>query len=455
MEQPWRRQIPSTVRRLWSSLRESSVPTYLVGGAVRDLLRGVRPHDYDLASRRTPEQVIAWAHQHQWRVIATGVRFGTVSLYDPRAPQCIIEHTTLRREGRYHDGRHPEQVDWTDNIEEDLARRDFTINALALTWEGRLIDPYGGQKDLDRGIIACVGDAHRRLSEDPLRIWRAVRFVGMDHHGQPFQLTQSLQSAIERLWPQLKRISVERQRDELWRLLQTRHFGRALWEAERFGLFVVIWPHWRMTQGFVQRNPYHRYILNHHLLYTAQEGPSPLLRLTGLLHDIGKPWTYTLDAKGHGHFYGHAETGAVLAKNLLESLHFDHKTIRTVTALIAHHMYPWEQVEAKTLRRIAREWGDEHVQQLWILRKMDIIGAGYHTRWAAEERVKRRWNEALSPSSSPTRLAINGKDIMRWLHLSPGPEVGRWLKQVQQWVDDDPAINDPQILKERILNAIK
>ncbi|WP_053958939.1 CCA tRNA nucleotidyltransferase [Sulfobacillus thermosulfidooxidans] len=455
MEQPWRKQIPLMVRRLWSQLQTPHVPTYLVGGAVRDLLRGVRPHDYDLASSRTPEQVMDWAHQHGWRVIATGLRFGTVSLYDPHSPHCIIEHTTLRREGRYHDGRHPEQVVWTDDIEEDLARRDFTMNALALTWEGRLIDPYGGQDDLKRGIITCVGDAHRRLSEDPLRIWRALRFVGMDHHGQPFQLAPSLEYAIGHLWPQLTRISVERQRDELWRLLQSVHFARALWKAERLGLLAVIWPHWRMTQGFVQRNPYHRYMLNHHLLYTAGEGPTPLLRLAGLLHDIGKPWTYTLDANGQGHFYGHAEKGAVLAKNLLESLHFDHKTIASVTALIAHHMYPWENVQAKTLRRIAREWGDEHVQQLWILRKMDIIGAGYQDHWVSEEMVKRRWNEAFIHSSSRRRLAINGKDIMRWLNLSPGPEVGKWLKQVQMWVDDDPAVNDPYILKERILKAIK
>lgn len=453
MTQKWYRKIPSPVKRLWRLLHTPERPTYLVGGAVRDLLRDVSPHDYDLASARLPHEVVQWAWHHGWRSIPSGLRFGTVSLYDPSEPAMKIEHTTFRREGRYTDLRHPEDIMWTSRIEDDLARRDFTINAMAMTWEGRVVDPHGGCHDLDQGTISCVGDPCQRLREDPLRMWRAARFVGMDRAGKPFQLDPTLPPLLAKLWPLLERISPERQRDELWRLLQSTHFYEALRVCDNYGLFMAWWPEWSLTHGFNQRSRHHLYLLNQHLLHTAKEGPTPLLRLAGLLHDIGKPWSYTLDSQGQGHFYGHADLGASWARAMLERLHFDRERTQTVTSLIAHHMYPWERVQAKTLRRIRREWGGEHVSQLWTLRRMDVIGAGMSSSWEHEEDVKRHWQEALASPDVFQSLAINGHDIMDWLNVRPSPVVGWWLQHAQAWVDENPDLNNRERLKEKILQT--
>lgn len=450
MTQNWRTRIPEPVRRLWSLLHYSHKPVYLVGGAVRDLVRGEIPHDYDLASARTPEQIMSWAKDNGWQAIPSGMRYGTITLYESCAPDFLIEHTTLRREGRYQDGRHPEGVVWTERIDEDLARRDFSFNAMALSWNGRLVDPFNGQGALRQGLIMAVGDPLERFSEDPLRMWRAARFVGMDVGGQAFRLDSQLERAIRLLWPNLRRVSPDRQRDELWRLLQKPHFPEALQIADASGLFLTMWPEWRMTQGFNQRTRYHAYVLNEHLLHTAAHGPTTELRLAGLLHDIGKPWCYSLDTMGQGHFYGHDTIGARHVERMMKRLHFSQRIIVTVKALVAHHMYPWNQVSAKTLRRLNREWGEKHVRQLWTLRKMDILGTGLHNTWQEEARIRRQWSEAVGSDAVQTRLAVNGHDLMEWFHWIPGPKIGWWLRKMEEWVDEDPSLNDPRILHERI-----
>ncbi|MCL5015912.1 MAG: CCA tRNA nucleotidyltransferase [Firmicutes bacterium] len=455
MTQRWRDQVPEPVRRLWALLHDSGVPVYMVGGAVRDLIRGEIPHDYDLASAKTPDQIMDWAGDHGWRSVPSGVRFGTVSLYEEADPSFLIEHTTLRREGRYGDSRHPDRVVWTTRIEEDLARRDFTFNAMAISWEGRLVDPFNGQYALEQGMVVAVGDPVERLSEDPLRMWRAARFAGMNRRGQALRLDAGLKRAMLLLWPELRRVSPERQRDELWRLLQQPHFPESLKIADSFGLFLPLWPEWGMTQGFNQRTPYHRYPLHQHLLQTAAQGPSPELRVAGLLHDIGKPWCYTLDPTGQGHFYGHDAVGAWHAERMMQRFHFSRRIISRVTDLVAHHMYPWERAGAKTLRRLNREWGEQHVAELWTLRKMDIMGTGIYDSWEAESDVRRRWYEAVGPEPEKVRLAVTGHDIMTWFDWPPGPKIGAWLRRIEEWVDEDPSVNDREKLKQRLLDEAK
>ncbi len=455
MAQNWNDRVPETLQRLWSSLFDSHRPVYLVGGAVRDLLRGNTPHDYDLASARTPDEIIVWAADHGWRTVPSGIRFGTVTLYEPSNPGFLIEHTTLRQEGRYPDGRHPDHVVWTTSIEEDLSRRDFTFNAMAISWNGRIVDPFHGQHALKQGIVAAVGDPLKRFAEDPLRMWRAARFAGMDLSGHAFRLDPTVEQAMLLLWPDLRQVSPERQRDEFWRLLQQPHFFEALQIADATGLFLSLWPEWRMTQGFNQRTLYHRYLLNEHLLRTAAQGPTPELRLAGLMHDIGKPWCYTLDSNGQGHFYGHDTMGAWQVERMLKRMHFSQRTVVRVRDLVAHHMYPWDHVGAKTLRRINREWGEEHVRELWTLRKMDVLGTGLHGTWEKESDIRQRWSDAVGPEPSKSRrLTVSGHDLMEWFHWSPGPKIGWWLHKMEEWIDQDPSLNHPTTLRERIRREI-
>lgn len=441
-------KIPQPIRVIWQTLTQES-QTFLVGGAVRDLLLGEIPHDYDFASARPPAEVIRWAHLQGWQAILTGAAFGTVTLRHPAYPNWPVELTTFRLDGAYKDSRHPDDVQFSNNIVDDLSRRDFTMNALAMSIDGQVVDPFEGQADLRNGVIKTVGDAAVRLREDPLRIWRAVRFVGKDHGGQPFTLAPETQNQIQQngLW--VLRISPERQRDELWKLLGTPHFDHALRTADMLGLLSLVWPEWAATRGFAQHNRHHAYPVHVHLLATAAHGSSEVLRLAGLLHDIGKPECLTLDASGQGHFYGHEVIGAVYAERMLRRLHFDGHTIQQVRNLVAHHMYPWESVGEKGLRRVAREWGQDHVEQLWELRKMDVVGSGTAENWMGESIVRERWQSAMVKAGEHgLKPAVGGREIMLWTHLQPGPEVGQWVRQIQDWIDENPSRNTPEQIKQ-------
>ncbi len=442
--------LPEPVRRIWEALDEES-PTYLVGGAVRDLMMHSVPHDYDFASARRPEQVQKWAREAGWQCIPTGIRFGTVTLVHPSYADWPVELTTFRRDGRYTDGRHPSEVRFSEKIEDDLSRRDFSMNAMALTLAGQLVDPFHGQEDIQAGQISTVGAPSRRFAEDPLRMWRAVRFIGRDHAGSPLHLSASTASAITALLPSLLLVSGERQRDELLKLLATPHFSAALEIADQVGILGVVWPEWTATRGFEQHNSHHNRPVHAHLLATAAEGRDPLLRLAGLLHDIGKPECFTLDSEGHGHFYGHEDVGAVYVSDMLRRLKFDSATVRQVRDLVAHHMFPWEKAGDKALRKATREWGADHIGQLWELRRMDIIGSGTASNWERQEEVRQHWESAqVLPtavgSANGFKLAADGKQVMLWAQIPPGPEVGHWLHRVQDWVDEDPRRNTaPQI----------
>lgn len=430
---------------VWQSLLTHG-HTVLVGGCVRDWLLEKAPHDWDLATVLTPDIVTAIGQQAGYRVIPTGLSFGTVTWLTSAGP---VEITTFRRDGRYADGRHPQHVTFGDTLEEDLARRDFTMNAMAIEWDGRLVDPYGGVHDLAQRQIVAVGRAENRFAEDPLRMMRAVRFTGLDHHGHPLAPAPAVMAAIQRLKPLLLNVSAERQRDELMKLLQQPHFGAALRHLDGSGLLGIIWPEWVATRGFDQRNSYHPWPLHEHLLVTASAGPSPLLRLTGLLHDIGKPSCFWVDEHGTGHFYDHDRLGAVMARRLLERLAFDRATIDRVSTLIAHHMFPWETAGAKAMRRMIREHGEEIIGQLLDLRRMDVAGCG--RAWVDENTVRAAVAGLLRENPLESRqLAINGHDVMCWTGVRSGPTVGRYLTALQDWVDEAPGRNTPDQLLKRL-----
>lgn len=443
-------KVPDPVTKVWAWLNESK-PTYLVGGALRDLLGEGVPQDWDLATRLTPDAVETMGRQKGYRVIPTGKAFGTVTWLTEAGP---IEVTTFRREGRYRDGRHPEQVQFATSIEEDLSRRDFTMNAIAMAFDGTLIDPHGGVRDLARGHIVTVGDPEDRFHEDPLRMLRAIRFVGRDVNGRPMRLDSKAFRAIQQLKDRIVNVSGERQRDEITKLLATPHFSDALAMLDETGILGVVWPEWVACRNFIQHRPHHGKPIHEHLLETARWGSTPLLRLVGLLHDIAKPSCFWQDESGIGHFYGHDRVGALYVSRMLARLAWDSATIERVALLIELHRFPWEVAEDRAIRRLIREHGEEVVAELLDLRSMDVRGAG--SVWDQEALVRRRVTTLQTePPAALRQVQASGHDIMKWTGLSPGPEVGRWLTRLQDWVDDDPRRNRREMLKAYVLRLTR
>lgn len=439
-------KVPEPVKKVWGWLNESD-PTYLVGGALRDLLGNVVPQDWDLATRLTPDAVETLGTQKGYRVIPTGKAFGTVTWLTEAGP---IEVTTFRRDGRYRDGRRPDHVQFATSIEEDLSRRDFTMNALAMAYNGTLIDPHGGERDLARGQIVTVGDPEARFDEDPLRMLRAIRFVGLDIQDRAMRLEPRVFQAIQQLKGRIVNVSGERQQSELKKLLAAPHFGDALTMLDETGILGVIWPEWVATRNFMQHHPRHAEPVHQHLLETARVGPTPFLRLVGLLHDIAKPSCFWQDASGMGHFHGHDRVGALYASRMLARLAWDKASVDHVALLIALHMFPWEEAGDRAIRRLIREQGAEVVAELLDLRSMDVRGAG--RVWNQEAWVRQRVATLQAEHQKiPRQVQASGHDIMEWTGLAPGRQVGQWLAQLQDWVDEDPERNSLDRLKAYVL----
>lgn len=440
-------EMPVDLYQAWTALHQIS-PTYLVGGAVRDILRGHVPKDWDVATALHPEEVLDWGKTQGYRMIPTGVAFGTVTLRTTAGN--TMEITTFRKDGRYKDGRHPQAVSFAQTLEEDLSRRDFTINALAATPDGEVMDLFDGVRDLRLRQVVAVGRPERRLMEDPLRMWRAVRLTGMDYDGAAFQLEPGVEQAIQRRKATLLAVSAERQRDELMKLLATPHFAYALSMADRTGVLGIVWPEWVATRQFEQHSPYHTKPVHAHLLATAAEGPTPFFRLVGLLHDIAKPSCFHVDTKGIGHFYGHDHLGAQYARTMLQRLAFDRDTMDRVCRLIDQHMFPWETAGDKAIRQFLREEGQDFVADLLVLRAMDVKGSGRGI-WEQESAVRARVARIQGELAS-RRLAVSGHDVMAWLGISPGRVVGKILRHLQAWVDEDPARNTPEAIHHYLMD---
>lgn len=442
---------PQAIRRVWDIL-DKATPTYLVGGAVRDMLMNTSPHDWDLATRMPPAEVLSFLGGHGYRVIPTGLPFGTVSVLTEAG---AVEITTFRREGGYRDGRHPEEVSYARHIEDDLKRRDFTMNAMALSFSGDLVDPFDGRRDLLAGRISAVGDAEQRFYEDPLRMLRAVRFTGLAVNGRTLSLDGDIQSAILNNKGLLLRTSRERQAQELWRLLKAPYFDHALDILSSSGLLGIMWPQWVATQGFQQYHPRHPSTVDQHLLDTARHGPTAFLRLVGLLHDIGKPSCFSRDAQsGIGHFYYHAEVGADYVRNILQRMAMDRKTVDRASQLVRMHMFDWKQASDGTIRRLMRQFGEDFLDQLLILHRMDV--KGMQSEWLEEQETRQRLATIIQQTAHDgSKLKITGHDVMALTGEAPGPKVGVFLRRLQEWVDENPTRNHPERLKEHLLEMVR
>ena len=417
-------------------LRRAGHRAVLVGGCVRDGLLGLAPHDYDAATSALPGEICSTCSD--LRCVETGIAHGTVTVLCDGLP---VEVTTFRRESTYSDHRHPDQVAFTSSLEEDLKRRDFTINAMAWDTEG-LIDLFGGREDLRRRQVRCVGSPELRFREDALRLLRGLRLAAQ----LDFSLHPDTAAAIRRTLPQLTHVAWERISAEFVRLLCSPASGRILLEFPDAAAQVI--PELAPCVGFAQRNPHHRYDVYTHSVRTLEAvSPTPVLRLAALLHDVGKPSSFTLDAQGVGHFYGHPKISARLAEQALLRLRLDSAARDRILLLVARHDLPVEPTRQWVGRWLSR-LGEEAFFQLMELKAADGLACGT----PADGREKaRRQAEVLArqvlserPCLTLRHLAVNGRDAMA--AGLEGPEIGRALRSLLEQTAEGTLPNDRALL---------
>lgn len=426
-------KIPSQVDGVLKRLSENGREAYAVGGCVRDSLLGLTPNDWDVATSALPEEterIFA-----DCRVIETGLKHGTVTILSGGMP---IEVTTYRIDGAYSDGRHPDDVSFTRNLKDDLARRDFTVNALAYNPESGLVDCFGGRQDLADGIIRCVGDADIRFREDGLRILRALRFSSV----LGFSIESRTAESALRNRDLLDRIAGERIQAEFTKLLCGRGAAEVLRKfREIIAQFI---PEIRPSFGFDQHNPHHSYDVWEHVLHSVDAvTPEPVLRLTMFLHDLGKPFCFTQSADGVGHFYGHAEKSAELARKILSRLRYDKKTSGTVLTLVRSHDLPLAP-EERCLRRRLNRLGEQNLRLLVQVEEADTnskssSGGGYLASLREIPAVMDRMLEQ-GQCFSLKNLAVNGNDLVR-AGIPEGAAVGQVLQALLDAVLDGKCPN--------------
>lgn len=430
---------PTYVTEVMAVLRENGFQALLVGGCVRDTLLGQPPNDWDVITDAVPEQIRRLFAQ----TVAVGATFGTVVVCTPRP----VEVTTFRKDLAYRDRRRPDRVLFTGSVQEDLARRDFTINAIA--WDptsGQLIDPYSGEADLQNKLIRTVGEAHARFGEDALRLLRAVRFACQ----LDFDMEDDTWAAALGAAHLVECLSGERVRDELLRILASPDPGRGLWMLYELGILLRIIPELRGSERLAQGKRNAPTLLDH-LVQTAAACPNdPLLRLAGLLHDIGKLHTREVYDTGQVRFHKHEVESAQIAESVMQRLRFDTHSVVRVVSLIRHHM-AHGPVTRKTIRRWLSAYDEQWVRQMMALRHADhLASGGQPAAWFAEALSELEALLAEEGALHPGDLCLDGNDVMSLLHTEPGPVVGYVLKGLFDLVLDDPTLNDREILSTHV-----
>jgi poly(A) polymerase/tRNA nucleotidyltransferase (CCA-adding enzyme) len=432
--------VPTDVERVVETLIANGFEAFVVGGCVRDALRGVDPQDWDVATSAKPEEI-----QRLFKRSLYTNRFGTV-IVESGAHQ--IEVTTYRVEAGYADHRRPDEVAFTESLHEDLARRDFTMNAMA--WRptasgGELVDPFGGRADLEAKIVRAVGEPAERFAEDALRMLRAVRFATVLR----MRIEPRTADAIVTSAPLAAALSGERIQQELNKILLAERPSTGIRLLSDLGLLAVLCPELEIAKTIPQDKAVAQDVFEHSLI-TVDATPADLvLRLAGLFHDVGKPETFA-----DGHFHQHEFVGEAIARRILRRWKYPKDIVGAVAHLIRHHMF-WYQSDwtGSAVRRFIRKVGLDNIQDLFALRRADNIGSGVRTpRMYALDDLWTRVQEEIERSSafSPSDLAIDGTDVMKELGIAPGPEVGRVIRAVFERVLDDPDLNT----RERLLALV-
>lgn len=429
-------RLPEHVAAAIMRLEAAGFETWAVGGCVRDSLRGAPPHDWDLCTAARPEEmraVFAGA-----RVLETGLKHGTLTLLTEEGP---LEITTFRADAGYSDGRHPDTVLFVPEVRADLARRDFTVGAMAWHPQRGLCDPFGGRDDLKNGILRAVGDPDARFQEDALRILRAVRFAAQ----LGFTVEPRTAAAMHRQTGRLECIAAERVRAELTDTLCGRFAQRALMGFS--DIFAAALPELRPMLGCAQQNPHHRYdVWEHSVRAVGQVPAEPVLRWSMLLHDCGKPACKTVDANGVGHFYGHPKASREIAAGILRRLRFSGEDTARILLLVEQHDLPLGDTGRQVRRRLS-QIGEARFRDLLAIKKGDAVGQGTHPEDIAWlHAIEKRLNGVLAAEDcfSLRRLAVDGNDI-KTLGLS-GPAVGEMLRALLDAVIEEQAANTREAL---------
>lgn len=432
--------IPEKAAYIMKTLQAAGFEAYVVGGCVRDSILGREPQDWDITTSARPEQVKAlFPH-----TIDTGIQHGTVTILIDREG---FEVTTYRIDGKYEDNRHPKEVIFTPNLREDLRRRDFSVNAMAYNEESGLIDYYGGLEDMERGVICCVGMPEERFREDALRILRAVRFSAqLGYHIDSHTMT-----GIRRLAPTLNNISAERIQAELVKILMSPH-PDYLRGAYSLGVTKVFLPELDRAMETPQNHIHHIYSVGEHILHSLKYVEADkVLRLTMLLHDIGKPEMLTTDGDGVTHFYGHAKVSAEMAGTILRRLKFDNDTIQMVCRLVMYHDYGNNvKLDPRIVRRAVNKIGNDAFPLLFAVKYADICAQSNYQRekkLCRLEEWKRLYDEEKEKQHcvSLKELAVTGTDLTA-MGMKPGKALGDMLNKLLELVLDDPSLNEREKL---------
>lgn len=436
-------KLTDDLRKIASILDKRGFSCYLVGGAVRNQLLGIEEKDYDLATDALPEDIIEIFH----RVIPTGIKHGTVTvLFKGEA----YEVTTFRVDGKYTDGRRPDSIHYTSDINEDLKRRDFTINSIAYhILNEELIDPNKGLEDLDRKIIRAIGNPDKRFQEDGLRPLRACRFAAQLN----FAIEEETFSAISRNLDKFRSVSKERIYDELIKTMKADNPSITFRHLLHSGLLKIISEDLFNCVGVEQRER-HKCDVFEHLIQTCDSCPrsDKILRFAGLFHDLGKVTTLQFKEDGTPTFYNHEIPSAQLAVKIMKELKFPNKDIQKIEHLILHHMFNYtREWTDSAVRRFISKVGTEHIEDLLILQKADMTSMHRGDEdYLLLEEFKNRIDGIIATESafSIKDLAINGNDLFQEIDIPKGPVMGRVLQKLLDYVLDDPQRN----IKETLLN---
>lgn len=436
--------LPKDVGIILKTIQQAGYEAYAVGGCVRDCLLGRQPDDWDITTSALPEQIKGIFP----RTIDTGIQHGTVTIM---MNHVGYEVTTYRIDGEYEDGRHPKEVTYTGNLVEDLKRRDFTINAMAYNEETGLVDAFHGMEDIGKRMIRCVGDAHQRFEEDALRMMRAVRFSAQ----LGYRIEEGTMEAMRKLAPRLKQISAERIQVELTKLLCSAHpdYLRSAWET---GLTAVFLPEFDHAMETKQNNPHHCYSVGEHILHSLLHvKEDKVLRLTMLLHDIGKPVTRQTDKEGIDHFYGHGDVGEEMAEQILKRLRFDNDTIEKVCRLVKYHDLRPKPVP-RSVRKAIVKIGSELFPYFLQVQQADILAQAEEKRKEKQEALdamKRVYEEVMAAGDCLTLkdMALTGRDLLG-LGMKPGKELGAILNRLLNHILDYPEDNEKEALLGLVQN---
>ena len=434
--------LPENVKKIIKTLQKHGYEAYAVGGCVRDSVLGRTPQDWDITTSAMPQETKALFD----KTFDTGIEHGTITV--------LLDHegyevTTYRIDGKYEDNRHPTEVTFTRSLKEDLLRRDFTINAMAYNDVDGLVDIFGGMKDLKKGVIRCVGNAEARFSEDALRILRGIRFAAQ----LGFEIDVEAKEAMQKLAPTLKKISAERIQVELVKTLVSDR-PDMLRIAYELGITRQFIPEFDLLMETGQETPHHMYTVGEHTLHALKNvRPDRILRLTMLLHDMGKPEYKIVDETGQAHFKKHAIGSERIAKEILRRLKFDNETIRIVSRLVLYHDYRMP-AEPKNVRRAMNKIGEDIFEYYMEVRRADVLAQSTYLR---EQKLKNLDDiEALYAQIKEAKqcvslkeLAVSGSDLIA-IGIKPGKEIGEILNYLLEIVIDNPELNEKEILLKKV-----